>query len=90
MAFFKFGGGRVGEVRYVADPKVGIAGRRGAFAAYAMEADIPASLRKGALEAVGGRSDSARDARAIRNHGVDIHQRVGEMGLCVLNVVAFG
>ena len=37
----------MGEVRYSADIKVGAAGRRGAFATFVMEADIPAVLRQG-------------------------------------------
>ena len=49
MARFKFGDVRVGEVRYAADIKVGIAGRRGAIAAFFLDAEIPASLRRGAL-----------------------------------------
>ena len=53
----------MGEVKFAAEIKVGLAGRRGAFAACVLESDIPASLRKGALWALGGEL-------AIRNHGV--------------------
>ena len=40
-ARFKFGDGRVGVVGHAADIKVGIAGRRGAFTAFALDAEIP-------------------------------------------------
>ena len=53
-ACFKFGDGRVYEVKHAADIEIGIAGRRGAFAALVLEADIPALPRKGALEALRG------------------------------------
>ena len=43
MARFKFRGGRVGEVRNPADIRVGVAGRRGAFTVFVLDAD------KGAL-----------------------------------------
>ena len=46
-----FGDGRVGEVRYAADIKVGIAGCRGTFTALVFKAEIPALLRKGARDA---------------------------------------
>ena len=58
MARFKFGGGRVREVSHAADCRVGFAGRRGTFAAFVSGADIPALLRKGALGALGGQSDT--------------------------------
>ena len=57
MARFTFGDRRVGEVRHAAEIKVGIAGRRGAFAACVLDADIPTLLRRGALEAIGGQLD---------------------------------
>ena len=77
-------------VRYATDIKVGIARRRCAFTEFVLEADIPAFLRKGALEAPGGQLDSGRDALTIRNHGVSRPLKVNEMGLYVLSVVAFG
>ena len=43
-ARFKFGGGRVGGVKRAVDIKVGIAGRQGAFTAFALDAEIPALL----------------------------------------------
>ena len=41
-ARFKFGGGGIGEVKHAADTKVGIAGCAGAFAAFALDAEVPA------------------------------------------------
>ena len=71
-ARFKFGDGRVREVRYAADIKIGFAGRGGAFRAFALEPDIRALLREGASEALGGQLDFVRNVLGIRNHGVDI------------------
>ena len=72
----KFGNGGIGEVRSAADIKVGISGRRGAFAAFALYADIPTLLRGGAREALGGHEDFARVALTIRKYGVDISLKV--------------
>ena len=90
MARFQFGDGQVRKVRYVAGTEVGIAGRRSAFAALALVAATPALLRKGAIEALDGQSDLARDVSTIRNRGVDIHLERNEMGRSVLSVIAFG
>ena len=67
-ARFRSGDGGLGEGRRAADTPVGIAGNKGEFAAFALEADIPALLRKGALEARGGRLDFSRDISTLRNH----------------------
>ena len=72
--------GRLGEVRRAADITVGIAGRGGAATAVALEADIPALLRKGALEALGAQSDAASGVSTLRN----------QMGHYAPSVVAFG
>ena len=53
-ARFRFGDGRLGEVRHEADISLGGAGNRGKFTAFAPEANIPAFSRKGAMEALGG------------------------------------
>ena len=86
----KFGAGSVGEVMHAADIKAVVAGRRGAFAAFALEPDIPALLRKGALEALGGQLDSERGVLTIRKHGADVPLSVSEMGRFVLIAVARG
>ena len=52
-ARFRFGGGRLGQVSQAADIPVGVAGSKGNFPAFALEADIPALLREGAVEALG-------------------------------------
>ena len=89
-ARFRLGGGRVGGVRYAADIKVGIAGRRAASAASVPGADIPALLREGTPEALGGQLDFKRNTLGIRNRGVGIPPQVNGVGRCVLSVVAFG
>ena len=53
-ARFKFGDGREGEVKHATDIKVGVAACKGAFTAFAPDADIPDLLREGAWEALGG------------------------------------
>ena len=53
----RFGDGCLGEVRHAADVPVGVAGSKGKFTAFALDADIPVSLRKGASETAGGRLD---------------------------------
>ena len=63
---FRFGGGRLGEVRHAADIPEGIAENKGKFTALAPDADIPALLRKGAMEAPGGQKDFSRDAARRR------------------------
>ena len=90
MARFKFGDGRVGEVKFAADIEVGAPSSRGTFGAFLLEADNPALLRKGALEALGGQLDFARDVSAVRNHGVNFPLKVNEMGRRALSVVGFG
>ena len=66
LAGFKFGKGRLGEVRFAAEISVGIAGGRGKFAAFLLAADIPLLLRQGALGALGGwQVDSNRNALSV-------------------------
>ena len=54
QAGFCLGDGRHGQEHHAADFPAGVAGHRGMFTAFALEADIPALLRKGAMEALGG------------------------------------
>ena len=79
-ARFRFGNGRLGEVRHVADIPVGIPGSMRQFAACALGADIPAFLRRGASGALGGQLDVSRDILTLRKQGVDIPPRVNQMG----------
>ena len=89
-ARFKFGDGRVGEVKRAADIEVGIPGCKGASAASVLDAEIPALLRKGALGAPGGHLDLERDISTIPKRSVRVPLRVNEMGHYVLSVVEFG
>ena len=45
---FKFGDGRMGDVRHAADITAGAAGAKGNFTAFVLDAGSPALLRKGA------------------------------------------
>ena len=65
QARFKFGDGRTGNVCFAADITVGIAGAKGAFTAFALDADIPALLCKGASEALAGQLDFARSTLTL-------------------------
>ena len=56
-ARFRFRDGRPGEVRRGAEIPLGIAGSKGKFTALPLDAEIPAPLREGALEALGGKLD---------------------------------
>ena len=86
----KFGDGRFGKVHRAADITVGIEGRRGTHTAFALGADAPALLRKGAAEAMGGQLDFACYVSTFRNQGVGSLVKVNEMGHSVLSVVACG
>ena len=90
MARFKVRDVRGGEVRFEADIKVGIAGRRGTFTACVSGVDIPAMLCMGAPEALRGQLDFERDISTIRGPGADIPLKVNDMGHYVLSVVAPG
>ena len=79
-ARFKFGDGRIGEVQYAANITVGIAGRKGAFTAFVMDAEIPALLRKGALEALGAQLDFAKDTLLLERRGVCVPLGLNAMG----------
>ena len=48
---------RLGEVRHAADIPVRISGNKVAFTAFALEMNIPALLRRGTMEALGGQWD---------------------------------
>ena len=80
-ARFEFGDGRQGEARLAADISVGNAGAVGALTAFAFEADSPALLRKGILEATGGQSACTAVMLTLRNH---------ELGHYVFIVVSLG
>ena len=90
MPRVQFGDRRIGEVRYAADINVRTVGRRGTLTACVPEAAVPALLRKGAREALGGRLDFARGVLAIWIRGVEIPLEVNEMGHYLLSVFALG
>ena len=68
----RFGGGRLGEESHAADIPAGIAGNKGKFAAFALDADIPALLREGAAEESGSQLDVSRDPLVLLKQGVTI------------------
>ena len=89
-ARFRSGDGRVGEVRHASDIPAGVAGNTGKFAAFALDADITAPLRDGAMEALGGQLDSPRDSSVLLKRGLPIPLRVDRAGRYILGVVDFG
>ena len=72
-----------------ADIKVGCAGCKGAFTALVLDAESPAFLRMGALEALGGRLDFEKDVLFVMRRGVMAPLKVNEMRHYTLSVVAF-
>ena len=89
-ARFRLGDGRFGEVSHVADIPVGVAGERGKFAAFALDAGAPAFLPKGAMEAPGWQPDFSRDPLALHEQGATRPRRVNRMGRHILRVVDLG
>ena len=69
-ARFEFGVGGIGEVKNAADIKVGFAGCKDALEAFVLDAETPALLRKGALEALGDPLDFDKDTLSLLRHGV--------------------
>ena len=87
---FKFGDGIIGEVKRASDIKVGVAGCKGTFTAFVLDADTSALLRKGALEALGAYLDFEKDALSLLRHGVRVPLGVNAMGHYIASVVEFG
>ena len=77
-------------MRHAGDVPGGIADNKGSSAAFALEADIPTSLRKGALEALGGRLDFSGDISTSRKQWVDTPRGVNRTGHYLPSVVDFG
>ena len=88
-ARFRSGDGRLGEARCAADFSVAAAGNRGKCTAFALDADSPALLRKGAVEARGGQLDFLRGPLILRQRGAQIPPRVNRVGRCILSVADF-
>ena len=74
-------------MRCAADSPVGIAGNHGEFAAFVLEAGIPALLRKGAAEPLRWHFDFPRDILTLRKHGVETHRESNNLMHRVLSVV---
>ena len=55
-----------------------------------MDADIPALLRKGALEAPSGQLDFARNTLTLGTRGIETPLKVNATGHYILSVVNFG
>ena len=87
---FRFGGGRLCAVIHAADVLVGIAGNTGNFTASTPDADSPALLRKGAMEAPGGQLDFLLDSLVLPKRGIAIPLRAGRTGHHILSVADFG
>ena len=90
QARFKFGNGRLGGVRFVADITVGVAGATRNFAAFVLDADIPAVLHRGASESLGGQLDFSRVTLTSGFRGAQIPPKVNDMGHCTLSFMDFG
>ena len=71
-ARFKYGNALPGVAQFAADIPVGFAGGRGAFTAFPLQADIPASLRMGALEALVGQLDLSCNDLMLGKMGIDV------------------
>ena len=72
------------------DTKKGIAGCTGAFTAFALDDEIPALLRKSALEASGAQLDFETDVLSLMRHGAKVPLEVNGMGHYILSAVEFG
>ena len=89
-ARFKFGDGRIGEVQYAANITIGIAGCKGTFTAFVMDAGIPALLRRGALEALGAQMDFAKDTLLLERRGICVPLGLHSMGHYIMGGAEFG
>ena len=69
-ARFGFGDGRFREVCRAAEIPAWVAGNKGKFTASVLGGGVPALLRQGAMEALGGRLDFLRGSLLVRRQGV--------------------
>ena len=79
----------MGDVRFAADIKVGIAGTPGSFATFVLGSCIAASFCEEALESPGGQLDGHRDILTSGFRRVDIPLKVNDMWRYILSAVAF-
>ena len=89
-ARFRFGNGRLGEVRHPAGISAGIPVRKGEFTVFVLDAGIPTLLRKGALEILEGQPDYTRGISTLHKQRVSIIPKENNMGRLILIVVDFG
>ena len=83
----RFVGGYRSEVCRAAYIPVGVAGNWGMLVAFVTGAEIPALLRKGAMEAPGWRLDFLRGPLTLRRQGVQIPLRMNRVGRDILSAV---
>ena len=69
---------------------MGIAGCKGAFTAFVLDAEIPAVLCKGELESLGAQLDFEKDTLSLLRRGVCVPLGVNAMGHYIVSVVEFG
>ena len=69
---------------------VGLAGRREEYAAFLLEAEIPALLREVALEDLGAQLEFPRKISTLRERGAYIPLKLNRMGHYALSAVSFG
>ena len=77
-------------MKHAADTKGGIAACKGAFAAFVLDAEIPALLRKGSSEALGAQLDFEEGALSLMIHGALAPLEVNATGRYISSVVEFG
>ena len=77
-------------MKHAADITVGTAGCKGAFTAFVLDAEIPASLRKGALRAPGAQLNFDKDTLSLVIYGAWAPLRVNATGHYILSMAEFG
>ena len=86
----EFGDGRLDVVRCAADIPAGGVGGRGKFTALALDADLPALLRKRASGSLGRRLELGRDILTLSYQWVDSPFGLSGTGHRVLSAAHFG
>ena len=89
-AKFKCGGGRMGKMGFAAGTPAGIEALRGRVTAFLAGAEIPALLFKGALVALRGKLECARNSPRREESGVQAPLRSNAPGRCVSSVASCG
>ena len=89
FASFRYGDGRVGDVHRAAVIPIAIVGHAGHFMAYVVDADVPALLRKNALETPGGHLNFCERVLALESLEPDVPLEMSAAGHYLLNVADF-